>query len=173
MAEEQPVSIDELHNLLDEHGDTPTQRITAVLLVEHGVSKQTVADAFGVSLKTIYNWVDRFEEEPLDVAPFDDQRPGAPGSLEPNQKEELFEVLRDDPTKVGYDAPAWTPGLVGEYIRKTFGAEYSRRHVRRLMREAGLSYRTARPQHHEADPEEQAEFRDEFKKSTGHWTTAE
>jgi len=50
-------------------------------------------------------------------------------------------------------------------VKEKFDVEYSLRHIRRLMDEAGLSWRTARPRHHEADPELQAEFEETVEKN--------
>ena len=173
MADEPTASTEELHAVLEEHGDTPTQRLVTALLVKKGVSKRTIAAALDRSLKTIYNWLDRFEDEPVEEAPFDQPRPGAPTALEDDQKQQLFDTLQDLPKDADYDAPAWTPALVHDHVRTAYDIEYSRRHIRRLMHEAGLSYRTARPQHHESDPEAQAEFKQTFKKSDGSWTSSE
>ncbi|WP_211609286.1 helix-turn-helix domain-containing protein [Halogranum amylolyticum] len=59
----------------------------------------------------------------------------------------------------------WTPALVRDYIAETFSVEYSLAHMYRVMKRAGLSYQTARPRHHKADPAEQQRWRSEFKKS--------
>lgn len=127
-----------LRELLAAYGDVPTQRIVAALLVKQGCSKATVAEALDVSLKTVYNWLDRFAERPVEEAPFDEPRPGAPGKLEDDEQAELFETLARDPAAAGYDATAWTPALVAALVSDEYGVEYTRRHVRRLMREAGV-----------------------------------
>lgn len=127
-----------LRELLESHGDIPTMRITAALLVVEGCPKSTIASALGVSLKTVYNWLERFTNRPVDKAPFDEPRPGAPGKLDPNQREALYEALASRPDQTGYDARGWTPDLVNRFIREEFDIEYSRRHVRRLMHEASL-----------------------------------
>lgn len=127
-----------LRELLERHGDVPTMRIAAALLVMEGCSKARVASALGVSLKTVYNWLDRFADRPVDEAPFDEPRPGAPGRLDPEDRAALERVLAGRPAEAGYDARTWTPNLVGRFVREEFGIEYSRRHLRRLMREAGV-----------------------------------
>jgi len=49
--------------------------------------------------------------------------------------------------------------------QKEYGVEYHENYVYELLREAGLSLRIARPQHHEADPEEKAEFQETVEKT--------
>lgn len=141
MAEGGSDSPGELRAVLEEHGDRPTQRIVTALLTAEGVPKRTIAEALDTSTKTIYNWVDRFEHQPPAVAAFDKPRPGAPSNLDQAQTRQLMRTLEARPSTAGYDAPSWTPALVQDYIGTTFDVEYSRRHVQRLMREAGLTYR--------------------------------
>jgi hypothetical protein len=50
-------------------------------------------------------------------------------------------------------------------LKEEYGVEYHENYAYELLREAGLSLRTARPQHHEADPEEKAEFQETIKKT--------
>jgi len=51
------------------------------------------------------------------------------------------------------------------HIKEEYGVEYHENYAYELLREAGLSLRTARPQHYEADPEEKAEFQDTVEKN--------
>jgi len=59
--------------------------------------------------------------------------------------------------------------LVGEPFE--FDVEYCERHVRRLMSEAGLSWKTARPQYYKSDERAQEAWQEGFKKSATTWTT--
>jgi len=146
---------DDLRGLLDRYGDVPTQRIVAALLVERGVPEATVAAALGVSTRTVYNWLERFESRPLAEAPFDEPRPGAPAELGPAERAALFETLAGPPPapgggdgdevvgagEGGGGEGGWTPDRVQALVRERYGVDYSRRHVRRLMHAAGLVYR--------------------------------
>ncbi|WP_161618939.1 helix-turn-helix domain-containing protein [Haloarcula marismortui] len=49
--------------------------------------------------------------------------------------------------------------------QRGYGVEYHETYAYDLLKEAGLSLRTARPQHHEADPEEKAEFQETVEKN--------
>jgi len=66
--------------------------------------------------------------------------------------------LQQPPTELGYDQQAWSAKLLLHHVKAEFGVEYHENYAYKLLREAGLSLRTARPQHYEADPEEKAEF---------------
>ena len=157
---------EDLWHLLDDiEGSVPTQRVLAAIATKQGDSTSRLADRHNVSQQTIRNWLDRFEDRPLEDAPFDDARAGRPRKLSEEEYERLMDELRESPEEVGFDRQAWFPRLVYHHLQSEYGVEYSLRHIRRLMREAGLTWRTARPTHHEGDPEQAAEFRDTVKKT--------
>ena len=168
MSRLEHISIKELHELLSEVGEsTPTERILAAIAYKQGDSKTQLAERHDVTWKTVHSWLNRFAEQPIEQAPYDEHRSGRPAKLTDEQKEELFEDLHDLPEEFGYDRQVWFPVLVHHHVDEKFGVEYSLRHIRRLMNKAGLSWRTARPRHHEADPEKQAEFKETVEKTTG------
>jgi transposase len=153
------VSLDELQAQLGEADKKkPAERVLAAIAYKQGDSKEKLAERHDVCLKTIYNWLDRFREEPIEQAPYDDPRSGRPAKLTDEQKDELVADLHESPEDFGYDRQVWFPLLVYHHLQEKFDVEYSLVHIRRMMREAGLSWRTARPRHYEADPEEEAEF---------------
>lgn len=125
-------------------GSKPTQRLTAAIAYKNGVPQSELAEWFGVRRRTIYDWLTRLEEEPLERAAVDESRSGRRRKLGDAQRARLEDALRDSPTAAGYDAPAWTPSLVQQYLTDAFDAAYSRPSCRRLMAEAGLRY--VRPQ---------------------------
>lgn len=148
----------DLHALLDTtEGNVPTQRVLAAIGRKQGETLQTLAHRHDVSEKTVRNWLDRFAEQPLSDAPYDEARSGRPTKLSESERARLFDVLQESPVEAGYDRVAWTPALVQAYIETNFDVEYSRRHIYRMLDEAGLSYPTPRdrgvPQHPDSDSE--------------------
>lgn len=161
------ISLEDLHRELDEtEGNKPTQRVLAAIGRKQGATLHELAERHNVAEKTIRNWLDRFANQPLHEAPYDDERSGRPTKLSEDQLSDLFEDLHDSPTEFGYDREVWFPELVHEHVQKKFDVEYSLRHIYRLMDDAGLSYRTARPRHYKADPEKEAEFKDTVQKNS-------
>nr|WP_306061850.1 helix-turn-helix domain-containing protein [Natronococcus sp. AD5] len=118
----------------------------------------TLAERHGVVERTILNCLDRFEEEPIEQAPYDDPRSGRPSKLNEHQREELFDGLQNPPTELGYEQQAWSTKLLLAQVKNEYDVEYSKEHTRKLLGKAGLSYRTARPRNHEVDPDQEAEF---------------
>lgn len=160
------VSIDELHDELEKtEGNTPTQRVLAAIGRKQGATLNELAQRHNVAEKTIRNWLDRFAEQPIFEAPYDQARSGRPTKLSDAEQHQLFDELHQSPSEFGYDREVWFPELVHHHIKDSFDVEFSVRHVYRLMDDAGLSYRTARPRHYQADPEKEAEFKDMVQKN--------
>lgn len=161
------ITIDDLWTQLAEtEGKKPVQRVSTAIRYKQGESVEKLADRYGVCQKTVYNWLDRFDEQPIEQAPYDDDRSGRPPELTDKEHDEFIADLHNSPTAVGYDRQVWFPALARDHLKTTFSVEYSLRHIRRLMTEAGLSWRTARPRHYDADPEKEAEYRDTVEKKS-------
>lgn len=138
------VTVDELRHALDEvEGARPAQRLLAAIAYENGVSQTELAEWHGVSRRTIYNWLDRVDADAVTESVTDERRPGRPRALDAAERARLEATLRDSPTAAGFEAAAWTPALVQRWVRAEHGASYSIPSCRRLLREAGLEYRTS------------------------------
>ena len=138
MSHLEDVSVEALQRALDEvDGTRPTKRLLAAIAYKNGVSQTELAEWYGVQRRTIYNWLVRFDREPLVQAARDEPRPGRPRKISVEQQKKLEEVLGQSPREAGYDASAWTPSLVRDLLENRFGAEYSLSSCRRLLREFG------------------------------------
>jgi transposase len=136
------ISIERLQEALGEVSDAkPAQRLTAAIAYKNGITQTELAEWYGVQRRTIYSWLKRLDDGPLDQAVTDAPRSGRPRKLTADQREAFEAALHEPPTEVGYDEPAWTPALVGRFVRDAFDTEYSEPSCRRLMKEAGLEYR--------------------------------
>jgi len=166
------ISVEDLQDALDDvDGNKPTQRLLAAIAYKNGVTQTELAEWYGTGRRTIYSWLMRLDtDEPLDQAVVDDKRTGRKRKLSETQQEEFKQTVHEPPTEADYDAPAWTPALVQQFLAETYGVEYSYPSCRRLLKEAGLSYQKPRRSAAEADDDDQEEFREELKKSGGRWT---
>lgn len=132
------VSTDQLHDALAEvEGKKPTQRLLFAILYKQGPSVPMIAEWFDMRAQTIYRWFEAMETEPLHEAIHDDPPPGRPPKLSESAYEQFLQTLEAPPSNVGYAADAWTTELVSQHLLEEFGVEYSRRHVRRLIADAG------------------------------------
>ena len=113
------ITLEELHELREQtEGEIPRERVLAAIGRKQGDEIDTLAERHDVVEKTIRNWLDRFDEEPIEQAPYDEYRPGRPSKLEEEQREELFEHLQDPPTDRGYDQQAWPTKLLHPSLAK-------------------------------------------------------
>lgn len=162
------ITVEELQDKLAETEDDgkAVKRLMTAIAYKQGKSPADIEETYGISKKNVYMWLDRFESRGLDDALYDESKPGRPSKLSEEEFAELESVLQKSPDEAGYeDVQAWSPKFVQHWLKTHFDVEYTRRHIRRLMEEAGLSWRTARPKHYDVDPQEVAEFQETYKKS--------
>jgi transposase len=160
------ITLEELYDLKEQIDEgKPRERVLAAIGRKQGDHLETLADRHGVVEKTIRNWLDRFFLEPIEQAPYDAPRPGGPAKIEGEERQQLFEQLQQPPTELGYDQQAWSAKFLLHHVKEEYGVEYHETYVYDLLKEAGLSLRTARPQHYEVDPEEKIEFQETVEKN--------
>jgi transposase len=138
------------------------------------ITQKEAAEMYGFSEGWASKWfnrLERLETEPSEAVVYDEPRSGRPSKLSEQEKQQFTEVLHKPPEDVGIDAPAWSVPLARNYLNESFDVEYSDRHVRRLLREAGLSWKTARPEFYKSDERAQEAWKEGFKKSATTWTT--
>ena len=178
MATLENVPVEDLRQILAEVDDADaTKRLMAAITYKE-MDELTQADAaalYGFSSSWASKWFNRLErlaDEPFEDVVYDKPRSGRPSKLSNEEYEQFVDVLHESPQDVGFEAPAWSVPLASAYLRKEFDVEYCDRHVRRLLSEAGLSWKTARPEFHKSDERAQEAWQDGFKKSATTWTTS-
>ena len=165
------ISVEELQDALaNVDGNKPTQRLLAAIAHKNGVTQTELAEWHDTGRRTIYSWLNRLDtDEPLEQAVTDAHRSGRKRKLSEKQQQEFEQTVHESPQEIGYDAPAWTPALAGEFLEETYDIEYSLPSCRRLLKEAGLSYQKPRRTAAESDEDDQEAFHDEIKKSDRRW----
>lgn len=163
MARLEEISVEELEDALVEiEGYRESQRLIAAIIYKRGPSVPMLAEWLDRREATIYEWFNRLEAEPIEEAIRDDPRPGRPSKLADNERAEFEAALHEPPEHVGLDAPAWHPRLARQYLLDEFDVEYTLRHVRRMMTDAGLSWQTPRPRPPTAGDEERVRSREDL-----------
>lgn len=137
------ISVDELQETMDTvEGKNPTKRLLAAIAYKNGVTQTELAEWYGVQRRTIYNWLMRLDtDESLEQAVTDSHRSGRNRKLSEAELEKFESAVYEPPESVDVDVAAWTPMLVQDYLDETFDVDYSLPSCRRLLKEAGLSYR--------------------------------
>src|SRR5436190_14194386 len=125
------------------------QRLTAVLAVASGKSREEVAELLGVSLSQLGEWLRVFRNEGLDALCTLLYK-GDPGNLTPHQVQKLKgEVAKGCFRK---------SDQIRHWIDKTFGVKYSSSGVKDLLKRIGVSYHRVTGFLWKADPDQQKQF---------------
>lgn len=141
MAKMEETTLEDLQDALeDASGKKATQRLMLAILYKQGPSVPMLADWFDMRERTIYDWFDRLESEPIGEAVRDKPRPGRPPKLTAEQRAAFESALEDTPSEHGYDASSWAPSVAQQFLEEMFDIEYTRRHVRRLLNDAGVTW---------------------------------
>jgi len=177
MATLENVSVEYLREILAEVDDADATKRLMEAITFNEIDELTQTDAaalYGFSSSWASKWFTRLErlaEEPFEEVIYDEQREGRPPELSDEEYDQFVEAVQESPEEVGTDAPAWSVPLARHYLREEFGVEYCDRHVRRLLSEAGLSWKTARPEYYKSDERAREAWQEGLKKSATIWTT--
>lgn len=138
------------------------ERYQTIYLYLQGYSKKEIAHMIGRSEKTIYNYVNAYEEKGIDGLIMG-QSPGAPRKLTSEQEMELVQVISTKlPVDVGFPAKHnWTLAIIASFIEKEWNQTYTLRGVSRLLHDLGLRYTKPTYTLEKADPVKQKKFIEE------------
>lgn len=141
------------------------KRYQALYLFLSGKPREEVAQIVSVSPNTVTNVRRAYKTEGLTGIP-DKPVPGRPSRLTEKQQAELKRVILNKvPSEVGFPAEFnWTAGLIGKYIKRECGYDYSIRGITGMLDRMGLSY--TRPTYvlAKADKQKQEQFVKDFEK---------
>lgn len=144
MGKIEHVDVTELEAALDRaDGKKETIRLLAAIIYKRGPSVPMIAEWLDIREATIYRWFDRLEEESIERAVQDRPKEGRPSKLSQSQRETFRSAVREPPAEVGFEAPAWSPELARDFLNEQFGVDYTKRHVQRMLKAAGLRHRPA------------------------------
>src|SRR3954451_7611728 len=125
------------------------QRLTAVLAIAAGKSREEVAELLGISLSQLGEWLRVFRNEGLDAL-CTLQYKGDPGNLTPHQVQQLKgEVAR---------GCFRNSDQIRHWIHKTFAVGYSSSGVKDLLKRIGVSYHKVAGFLWKANPDKQEAF---------------
>ncbi|WP_136591727.1 helix-turn-helix domain-containing protein [Salinigranum halophilum] len=122
-----------LREKLADTGDAKaTKRLMVALDYLDGVAVDELSDRYGIPRSTVYYWLSRFDERPIDEAITDEDRPGRPTALD---RSVLEDVVAAGPREYDVDAEEWSPATLRDVLDREFDVSYSEGHVRRLLKE--------------------------------------
>jgi transposase len=127
------------------------RRLRAVLLVASGRAVKEVAPILGVSLPSLYNWVNRYLKGHSAEILSDKPRRGRPRVARRLTPTRLKRELGRDPLRLGYTTTTWTVPLLAKHLGRLYDGALSPDTLRRRMHEIG--WRWKRPRHVFSDKE--------------------
>jgi len=125
------------------------QRLTAVLAVDAGKSREEVAELLGVSLSQLGEWLRLFRNDGLEALCALHYK-GDPGNLTPDQVQQLKDKVGTGCFRNSDQIRSW--------LKDTFGVSYKPSGVKDLLKRIGISYHQVTGFLWKADPDKQHEF---------------
>jgi transposase len=114
-------------------------RQKAVKAVRNGQTVKSVADTFGLNIRTVFRWLSDFAcggQQALLAKPI----PGRPPKVTAEEMRWIADTVRDKtPLQLQFEFGLWTLSLIGEVIYKRFGKRLTKPSVSRIMRILGFT----------------------------------
>lgn len=139
-------------------------RYHALVLMHEFKNCTKVAEIIKKSERSVQLWVKTFNKDGLKGIVLNSP-PGRPSSLSESQLEELKNDILTHPRELEYDFSNWEGKSVSEHIRKKFGVALKVRRCQYILHELGFTLQRPKYAFPKADPEEQKEFIESFKKN--------
>ncbi len=147
------------HKLLEKSLQLPDlprsyrQRLQIMLLASEGKSQTEICQTLGCCAATVRHWMHiartgmahQWQDCPI----------GRPKAVNEEYLERLKELLTCSPRDCGYSFHRWTVNWLTKQLAKEFGVEVSNRHLKRLLKQMGLST-LPKPSNAEQNSTEQA-----------------
>ena len=136
------------------------RRMAVQAVEEKHYSPESIADIFGISRSSIYDWLRRYREDGEDA--LDTQlAPGASPVITPEMDQWLRQiVLNSTPVDHGYDTVLWTRTILADLLKKHFGIAVSDSTVGLHLQRLKLSCQQPCYRALEQDPVKVADFLD-------------
>ncbi|MGJ5631511.1 helix-turn-helix domain-containing protein [Nostoc sp. CALU 1950] len=143
-----------LQNLHKSLPESYRQRIEIMLLADEGKTQTDICQSLGCCAATARHWTHiaragmahQWQDCPI----------GRPKAVNDQYLERLKQLVNNSPRDHGYAFRRWTANWLAKHLAKEFGIEVSDRHIKRLLKQMGLST-LPKPSNYEANSNEQAQ----------------
>jgi transposase len=126
-------------NLQEDLPNSYRQRIEIMLLADQGKSQTQICQALGCCPATVRHWM-HIARSGL-AHQWQDCPIGRPKAVNEAYLERLKELVSNSPRDYGYCFRRWTANWLQKHLAKELGIEVSDRHIKRLLKQMGLSTR--------------------------------
>jgi transposase len=131
-------------NIKEELPNTHRQRLEIMLLTDNGKTQAEICRILGCSTATASRWI-QLTKAGL-AHKYLDCPVGRPKIVTDEYIESLRVLLQNSPRDHGYPFKTWTISWLSKHLAKEMGIEVSVSHLKRVMRDLGLSTRSKVPQ---------------------------
>jgi transposase len=129
-------------------------RIQAILLSLGKKGPSDVARLLHVPRSCVHEWINAWNEYRM-LGLLEGHRSGRRPKLTEEDKQRLFDIVDSGPVAYGLETGVWTSPIIAEVINEEFDVSYHPGHVRRLLRNIGLSVQRPTTKLAAADPKKQ------------------
>lgn len=124
-------------SLQDNLSESYRQRIEIMLLADEGKSQTQICEILKCCPATVRHWMHiartgmahQWQDCPI----------GRPKAVNEEYLQSLQELLNHSPREYGYGFRRWTISWLRKHLAKELGIEVSERHLRRILKQMGLS----------------------------------
>lgn len=128
------------------------QRARIVLRSSAGMKPAAIAEAVGLSVGRVREWVNRFNRDGL-LGLFDQPRSGRPREYDAGQALQVVEVATTAPVELGVPVNTWSLSHLQHYLaNETTVGGLCRETIRGILHEHGISYQVAQRWQESTDP---------------------
>lgn len=108
-------------------------------MFEQSLPAVVIAASLEVDDQTVRRWRRKFDDQGREGLKFRKHR-GRPPRMNPQQKEQLSELLIKSPSDCGFHKYLWTQQLIADLIQREFGISYHHDHVGVILHDLGFTH---------------------------------
>jgi transposase len=137
--------------------------VCCLLSMNDGKSAEDIGKQYNISTKTVYNWFNNFCIYRFSwLFGYHYQGRGRKSKLNKEQREKLYNIVKNGPEAYGYDCGIWNSAIITVVIEREFGVSYNPRYVCTLLQKIGITYQKAAFDSCKSDDEEHQKKRKEW-----------
>ena len=129
-------------------------RIQAMILSLEKHGPTDIAHLLHVPRSCVHEWINAWNEYRM-LGLLEGHRSGRPPKLTEENKQQLLDIVDSGPVAYGLQTGVWTSLIIAKVIEEEFEVNYHPGHVRRVLRNIGLSVQRPTTKLAAADPKKQ------------------
>lgn len=130
------------------------RRTLALLAIDQGYPKASIAQLLQIGRRTLYHWLDRYQANPAPIALHHHSGQGRSSLWTKKHIVILRSLLRQSPQTLGYSAALWTIPILREQLNRQAGLSVSEKTLRQKLHDLGYVWKRFRHRL-EADPDQE------------------